>query len=92
MSAVNDLDTPTGQRECKAYATLAAQYAMHGYELVKADPATASQAPYYAMRWDAMATPLADLDAARGYLAKMGGSIEVRNEADGVYFTMSLPR
>ena len=71
MSAVNDLDTPTGQRESKAYATLAAQYAMRGYELVKADPATSSQAPFYAMHWDSTAKPLADLDAASDYLAKL---------------------
>jgi signal transduction histidine kinase len=29
---------------------------------------------------------------ARGYLAKMGGAIEVHNAADGVVFTLSLPR
>ena len=29
---------------------------------------------------------------ARGYLAKMGGTIEVRNAADGVVFTLRLPR
>jgi two-component system, OmpR family, sensor kinase len=28
---------------------------------------------------------------ARGYLAKMGGAIEVRNVADGVVFTLTLP-
>ncbi|MFO1228479.1 ATP-binding protein [Roseateles sp.] len=32
------------------------------------------------------------LFVARGYLAKMGGSIEVRNEADGVCFALTLPR
>ena len=71
MNAVNDLDTPTGQRGCKAYATLAAQYAMLGYRLIKGDPAAAGQAPFYAMHWDAPAKPLADLDAARDYLAKL---------------------
>lgn len=71
MNALNDLDTPTGQREYKAYATLAAQYAMRGYRLIKGDPAIESQAPYYVMRWDAMVKPLADLDAARDYLAKL---------------------
>lgn len=71
MIALNDLDTPTGQRACKAYATLAAQYAMLGYRLIKGDPAIAGQAPYYVTRWDAIAKPLADLDAARDYLAKL---------------------
>lgn len=71
MIAVIDLDTPTGQRECKAYATLAAQYSMLGYRLIKGDPAIEGQAPYHLMHWDAMAKPLADLDAARDYLAKL---------------------
>ena len=71
MNAVNDLDTPTGQRECKAFATLAAQYAMRGYGLIKADPAIDGQALYYATRWGAMVRPLADLDAADDYLHKL---------------------
>ena len=58
MNAVNDLDTPTGQREYKAFATWAAQYAIWGYGLIKADPAIDGQAPYYAMRWGAMVRPL----------------------------------
>ena len=53
MNAVNDLDTPTGQREYKAFATVAALYAMRGYGLIKADPAIGGQAPYYATRWGA---------------------------------------
>jgi hypothetical protein len=36
MNTVNDLDTATGQRERKAYFTLAAQYALAGMELIKA--------------------------------------------------------
>jgi signal transduction histidine kinase len=32
------------------------------------------------------------LFVARGYLAKMGGAISVRNEATGVCFTLTLPR
>lgn len=71
MNAMNDLDTPTGQRACKAYATLAAQYAMLGYRLIKGDPSAAGQAPFYLMHWGAPAKPLADLDAARDYLAKL---------------------
>ena len=71
MNAVNDLDTPTGQREYKAFATLAALYAMRGYGLIKADPAIDGQAAYYAMRWGAIARPLADLDAADDYLRKL---------------------
>ncbi len=73
MNAVNDLDTPTGQRECKAYATLAAQYAMRGYQLIKGDPAIAGQAPYYTA-FNGMIRPLPDLDVAGEYLARRLGS------------------
>lgn len=71
MNAVNDLDTATGEREYKVFATLAALYAMRGYWLIKADPAIDGQAPYYAMRWGAVVRPLADLDAAGDYLCKL---------------------
>ncbi len=71
MSAVNDLDAPTGQRAYKAYSTLAAQFALHGLGLIKGDPAIEGQAPYYAMRWGAVVRPLASLDAARDFLAKL---------------------
>jgi|JI10StandDraft_1071094.scaffolds.fasta_scaffold1338804_2 hypothetical protein len=71
ITAINDLDTPTGQREYKAYATLAARYAMQGCELIKSDPAIDGPARYIAMRWGSVAKPLADLDAAGDYLAKL---------------------
>ena len=45
----NDLDLPTGQRERKAYATLAAQFALIGVELVKGDPEVIGQTPYCAI-------------------------------------------
>ena len=70
MSSTNDLDTPTAQREYKAYATLAAQLAMLGYSLIKADPAVCGQVLYYAMRMG-LAKPLPDLDAVRDYLAAL---------------------
>ena len=65
----NDLDLPTGQRERKAYATLAAQFAMIGIELVKGDPEVIGQTPYYATRY-ALWQPIESLDAARDYLAR----------------------
>ena len=71
MSTANDLDTPTSQLEHKAFATLAAQYAMRGYGLIKADPAIDGQALYYATHWGAMVRPLADLDVADDYLRKL---------------------
>ncbi|MGC1176341.1 hypothetical protein [Polaromonas sp.] len=65
----NDLDLPTGQRERKAYATLAAQFALIGVELIKGDPEVIGQTPYYATRYG-LWKPLDSLDAAREYLAK----------------------
>ena len=65
----NDLDLPTGQRECKAYATLAAHFALIGIELIKGDPEVIGQTPYYATRYG-LWKPLESLDAARDYLAK----------------------
>ena len=65
----NDLDLPTGQRECKAYATLAAQFALIGIELIKGDLEVIGQTPYYATRYG-LWKPLESLDAARDYLAK----------------------
>ena len=65
----NDLDLPTGQRERKAYATLAAQFAMIGIELIKGDPEVIGQTPYYATRYG-LWKPLDSLDAARDFLAK----------------------
>lgn len=73
MNPLNDLDTPTAQREYKAYATLAAQLAMLGYALVKVDPAVCGQVLYYAMRLG-LAKPLANLDAVRDYLAMLMGA------------------
>ena len=69
MSAHNDLNTATGQRERKAYATLAAQYALAGMELVKGDWEVRGQVLYYATRWG-LWKPLNSLDAAREYLSK----------------------
>ena len=64
----NDLDLSTGQRECKAYATLAAQFALIGVELIKGDPKVIGQTPYYPTRYG-LWKPLESLDAARDYLA-----------------------
>ena len=64
----NDLDLPTGQRERKAYATLAAQFALVGIELIKGYPEVIGQTPYYATRYG-LWKPLESLDAARDYLA-----------------------
>jgi len=67
-TAINDLDTPTSERERKAYFTLAAQFALTGLELVKGDWEVTGQAPYYATRYG-LFKPLESLEAAREYLA-----------------------
>ena len=36
---INDLDYPTGQRGSKAFQTLAARFALAGYQLTRTDPA-----------------------------------------------------
>ena len=65
----NDLCLPTGQRDHKAYTTLAAQFALIGVELIKGDPEVIGQTPYYATRYG-LWKPSESLDAAREYLAK----------------------
>jgi hypothetical protein len=47
---MNDLDTPTGERAYKRHATLKAQAAILGFELIKSDPEICGQAPYYLYR------------------------------------------
>ncbi|MDM0051414.1 hypothetical protein [Variovorax sp. J22R115] len=56
----------------KAFATLTALYALKGYELIRGNPADGAAA-YYAMRWD-MVKVLPTLDAARAFLAQIGGA------------------
>lgn len=73
MNATNDLDTATAQRERKAFATLAAHFALLGYALIKGDPAIDGQAPYFAARWGMGAQPLASLEAADAYLVELLG-------------------
>lgn len=73
MSATNDLDTPTADRERKGFATLAAQFALLGYVLIKGDPAIDGQALYYTMRLGTV-QPLETLEAAALYMAALIGA------------------
>ena len=50
LASTNDLDYPTGQRGGKAFATLAARFALLGYQLTRTDP-TDGPASYYAARY-----------------------------------------
>ena len=73
MTTANDLDTPTADRERKGFATLAAQFALLGYVLIKGDPAIDGQALYYAMRLGTV-QPLDTLEAAALYVAALVGA------------------
>ena len=66
----NDLDFPTGQREGKAFATLAARFALAGHTLTRSNPADGA-VMYYAGRWGLSRT-LHDLDAATQFLKQIG--------------------
>ena len=74
MNATNDLDTATGQRAFKDFATLAAQFALLGVVLVQADSPIDGQVLYIAMYWSNGAKPLPDLEAARAYLGALLGN------------------
>ena len=52
--STNDLDYPTGQRDSKAFATLAARFALLGYQLTRTDPLDGSVS-YYAARYGQVA-------------------------------------
>ena len=67
----NDVDFPTGQREGKAFAILAARFALAGHTLTHSNPAEGA-VMYYAGRWGLSRT-LHDLDAAAQFLTQIGG-------------------
>ena len=68
----NDLNFPTGQREGKAFATLAARFALAGHTLTHSNPADGA-VMYYAGRWG-LSRALHDLDAAAQFLKQIGGA------------------
>ena len=69
----NDLNFPTGQREGKAFATLAARFALAGHTLTHSNPADGA-VMYYAGRWG-FSRALHDLDAASQFLTQIGGGV-----------------
>ena len=69
----DDLNLPTEQRESKAFATLAARFALAGHTFTRSNPADGA-VMYYAGRWG-LSRALDDLDAARQFLTQIGGSI-----------------
>ena len=68
----NSLNFPTGQREGKAFATLAARFALAGHTLTRSNPADGAVL-YYAGRWG-LSRALHDLDAAAQFLVTIGGA------------------
>ncbi|MGB4116533.1 MAG: hypothetical protein WBK51_08310 [Polaromonas sp.] len=50
LDSTNDLDYPTGRRGGRAFATLAARFALLGYQLTRTDPLDGSVS-YYAARY-----------------------------------------
>ena len=64
-------DFPTAVHEGKAFATLAARFALAGHTLTRINPADGG-AMYYAGRWG-LSRALPDLQAAVHFLAQIGG-------------------
>ena len=67
----NKLNFPTGQVEGKAFASLAARFALAGHTLTRSNPADGA-AMYHAGRWG-LSRALPDLQAAAHFLAQIGG-------------------
>ena len=69
----DNLNFPTGQRAGKAFATLAARFALASHTLTCSNPADGAVL-YYAGRWG-LSRALHDLDAATQFLTQIGGSV-----------------
>ena len=64
-------DFPTTAHDGKAFASLAARFALAGHTLSRSNPADGAGL-YYAERWG-MSRALPDLQAAAHFLAQIGG-------------------
>ena len=64
-------DFPTAAHDGKAFASLAARFALAGHTLSRSNPAVGAGL-YYAARWG-MSRALPDLQAAAHFLAQIGG-------------------
>ncbi|NMM10940.1 MAG: hypothetical protein HHJ16_11805 [Polaromonas sp.] len=69
----NDLNFPTGHREGKAFATLAAGYALAGHALHRSDPNDGA-VTYWVERWG-LVRYLPTIDAVRQFLEQIGGRL-----------------
>ena len=70
-NTTNALNFPTAADEGKAFAILAARFALAGHTLTRSNPAEGA-AMYYAGRWG-LSRALPDLQAAAHFLAQIGG-------------------
>lgn len=68
----NDLELATGQRATQSFSTLAAQYALLGYVLIKGESPAGGAAQYYATQLGTV-QPLADLDTVAQCLGELVG-------------------
>ena len=66
-----DADFPTAAHDGKAFARLAARFALAGHTLSRSNPANGA-GMYYAARWG-MGRALPDLQAAAHFLVQIGG-------------------
>lgn len=71
--AINDLNSPTGQRPGKAFNTLWAAFALRGHTLHQTDPAD-GPVRYWAERWG-LVRHLPTLHDAALFLAQIGGRV-----------------
>ena len=65
-------DFPTAAHEGKAFASLAARFALAGHTLSRSNPADGAGL-YYAARWG-MSRALPNLQAAEQFLGQIGGA------------------
>ena len=72
MTNHNDLNTPTGQRDDKAFSTLVAQLALQGHTLTRSNPSD-GMVSYYVTRWG-MVRSLPDLDTVKAFVRQIGGA------------------
>ena len=70
--ASHESDFPTEQREGKAFANLAARFALVGHSLTRSNPADGAVI-YYAGPWG-LSRALPDLQAAAQFLVQIGGA------------------
>ena len=68
-----DVNFPTTDAQGKAFATLAAGYAMAGHALHRSDPKDGT-VTYWAERWG-LVRYLPTIDAARQFLEQIGGRL-----------------